>query len=47
VVTSGDSCSSIESKYNITFAQFYAWNPAIGSDCTNLWLEEAYCVGVS
>jgi hypothetical protein len=43
----GDSCAAIEAKYSITFAQFYAWNPAIGSDCTSLWVDEAYCVGVS
>ncbi|RDW92669.1 hypothetical protein BP5796_02063 [Coleophoma crateriformis] len=47
VVETGDSCTSIETAYGITFATFYAWNPAIGSDCTNLWLGEAYCVGVS
>jgi chitinase len=23
------------------------WNPAVGDDCINLWLNEAYCVGVS
>lgn len=23
------------------------WNPAVGDDCLNLWLNEAYCVGVS
>ena len=43
----GDTCSSIEAAYGITFATFYAWNPAIGSDCTNLWLGEAYCVAIS
>ncbi|KAH9206729.1 hypothetical protein DL95DRAFT_347253 [Leptodontidium sp. 2 PMI_412] len=43
----GASCAAIESQYGITFAQFYAWNPAIGSGCTNLWAGEAYCVGVS
>jgi hypothetical protein len=47
VTISGDSCSSIETAYDITFATFYAWNPAIGSDCQSLWLEEAYCVGIS
>ena len=41
---SGDSCASIEAAFDITFAQFYAWNPAIGSDCGSLWLEETYCV---
>jgi hypothetical protein len=42
----GDSCAAIEAKYSITFAQFYAWNPAIGSDCTSLWVDEAYCVRI-
>jgi hypothetical protein len=42
----GCSCSAIESEYGLTFAQFYAWNPAIGSGCTDLELGEAYCVGV-
>ncbi|HEY1645207.1 MAG TPA: LysM domain-containing protein [Candidatus Saccharimonadales bacterium] len=43
----GDSCASIETTYNIAFTEFYAWNPAIGSDCTNLWIDEAYCVSIS
>lgn len=46
VVQSGDSCAAIESMFSLTFQQFYAWNPAIGSNCGNLWLGEAYCVGV-
>ncbi|RFU27962.1 hypothetical protein B7463_g8377, partial [Scytalidium lignicola] len=47
LTASGDSCSAIETKFSITFAQFYTWNPAIGSGCTNLWVSKAYCVGVS
>ena len=27
-VQSGDGCGSIETKFSITFAQFYAWNPS-------------------
>ncbi|GKZ21588.1 hypothetical protein AbraCBS73388_007489 [Aspergillus brasiliensis] len=46
-VASGDSCPAIESRYDLTFAQLYQWNPAIGSDCTNLWVGYAVCVGVS
>ncbi|KAJ5426043.1 hypothetical protein N7465_001113 [Penicillium sp. CMV-2018d] len=38
-----DDCPSIENDYDITFAQFYAWNPS-GNTCTNLWLGWAYCV---
>jgi LysM repeat protein len=43
-VVDGDDCASIESEFDITLAQFYAWNPSVGSQCTNLWLEEPYCV---
>jgi hypothetical protein len=43
-VVDGDDCESIESEFDITLAQFSAWNPSVGSQCTNLWLEEAYCV---
>lgn len=44
VTQSGDSCGTIESAYGITFAQFYEWNPAVGSNCGSLWLDETYCV---
>lgn len=27
-VVSGDDCSSIETEFGITLAQFYAWNPS-------------------
>ncbi|KAJ5436947.1 hypothetical protein N7445_007832 [Penicillium cf. griseofulvum] len=43
-VVSGDDCSTIETKFAVTLAELYPWNPSIGSTCTNLWLEEAYCV---
>ncbi|KAJ0424778.1 hypothetical protein BJY00DRAFT_308683 [Aspergillus carlsbadensis] len=43
-VVDGDGCGTIQSEFDITFAQFYAWNPSIGSDCSNLWLGYAYCV---
>ena len=65
-VQSGDSCANIETTFEISLAQFYAWNPssmfisialpareflewklnclAVGSNCTNLWLNYAYCV---
>lgn len=41
---SGLTCQDILVDYNITIAQFYAWNPAVGSDCSNLWLDYSYCV---
>lgn len=27
-VVSGDDCSTIETKFGITLAEFYAWNPS-------------------
>ncbi|PYH88796.1 hypothetical protein BO71DRAFT_281329, partial [Aspergillus ellipticus CBS 707.79] len=47
VAQSGDTCSSIATEFDITIAQFLAWNPAVSSDCTSgLWVDEDYCVGV-
>lgn len=45
-VVSGDSCTSIATAEDVTVADLEEWNPAIGSDCTNLWLETYICVGV-
>ena len=48
LVQTGDSCSSVETEFGITDAEFHAWNPAVSSDCaTNFWVGEAYCVGVT
>ncbi|KAF2087338.1 carbohydrate-binding module family 50 protein, partial [Saccharata proteae CBS 121410] len=44
-VVSGDYCYAIEQTYDITFAQFQAWNPTIDSGCSNLQIGYAYCVG--
>ncbi|TPX08542.1 uncharacterized protein E0L32_010029 [Thyridium curvatum] len=44
VIVSGDYCAKIESDFNITFAQLQKWNPQLDNDCTNLLLDEAYCV---
>ncbi|KAJ6007240.1 hypothetical protein N7540_011216 [Penicillium herquei] len=41
---SGDTCDSVCQEFDIPFSSFYEWNPAIGSDCTNLWVESSYCV---
>jgi LysM repeat protein len=46
-VGKGDSCAKIETAYDITFAQLYKWNPAIGDDCQTLEVGTAVCVGVS
>lgn len=46
LVASGDGCTSIQTKYSITFAQLFSWNPAIGSNCESLWLNTHVCVGI-
>ncbi|KAK6495672.1 hypothetical protein TWF481_002720 [Arthrobotrys musiformis] len=37
LVESGDTCAEIIAQLGITQAQLVSWNPAIKSDCTNLW----------
>ena len=43
----GDGCLSVATANDITEAEFIAWNPAVGSDCTNFWISEYYCKNVS
>ncbi|KAJ5782877.1 hypothetical protein N7457_004651 [Penicillium paradoxum] len=45
-VVSGDGCSSIATSQKLTVAEIEEWNPAIGTDCTSLWLDTYICVGV-
>jgi LysM repeat protein len=45
-IVSGDSCNAVADKYNITAANFHAWNPAVGSSCTMLIIGDYVCVGV-
>ena len=46
LVAKGDGCSTITKQYGIGFAQFYGWNPAVGSNCETLQLSVNYCVGL-
>ncbi|CAG8030773.1 unnamed protein product [Penicillium salamii] len=46
-VVKNDSCATIASKFDITNEKFYQMNPATGSTCSNLWLSNYVCVGVS
>lgn len=46
LVVSGDTCDAIAAEFGITFAQFLAWNPAVGSECTTLFLGDFVCVDV-
>ncbi|KAI8152690.1 hypothetical protein K4K49_003054 [Colletotrichum sp. SAR 10_70] len=47
LVKSGEGCWGIQQEYGIPdYATFVEWNPALGSDCQNLWPDYAVCVGV-
>lgn len=43
-VKAGDDCLAVTDKYGITFAQFLAWNPSVGTNCASLWRDTNYCV---
>lgn len=47
LVASGDECETIASDYDISLADLYAWNPAVGSTCASLWVDDYVCVGVA
>ncbi|KAL2817249.1 hypothetical protein BDW59DRAFT_166063 [Aspergillus cavernicola] len=40
------TCSTVLNRHGITIAQFYEWNPAVGEQCGNLWLNYRYCIRV-
>lgn len=46
LVQSGDSCWSIYTAAGISFDQFLAWNTAVDSGCSNLWLGYYVCTGI-
>lgn len=46
LVQSGDGCTAIEAVNGIIQAQFLSLNPAVDSNCDNLWLGYYLCVGV-
>ena len=45
-VHSGDGCSAIAQSYSIALSNFYAWNPAVSTDCSGLQASVYVCVGV-
>ncbi|EED21449.1 LysM domain protein, putative [Talaromyces stipitatus ATCC 10500] len=48
LVKQGDYCSTIISKFNnFTLSQFYTWNHAVKSDCSQLLAGYYVCIGVS
>ncbi|KZL80954.1 hypothetical protein CI238_10906 [Colletotrichum incanum] len=43
----GNICNKIINLYGaLTFEDFYKWNPAVGPDCSGLWAQTYYCVGI-
>lgn len=42
----GDGCYDIAAEYGVTLDEVYAWNPAVGDDCSGLWPDYYYCVGM-
>ncbi|KAH7380031.1 hypothetical protein BKA66DRAFT_442362 [Pyrenochaeta sp. MPI-SDFR-AT-0127] len=46
LVIKDDNCYNIAQKYSITLDQFYAWNPAVGTQCGSLWPENYVCVSI-
>lgn len=45
-VVSGDTSRDIIDNAKITLAQFYAWNPSVGSNCEYLQLGVYACIGL-
>ncbi|KAJ5588344.1 hypothetical protein N7537_011022 [Penicillium hordei] len=43
-VESGDTCNMIANNTSTSFQQLVAWNPSLGSYCTNLLSRENICV---
>ncbi|OBU01588.1 hypothetical protein VE01_00568 [Pseudogymnoascus verrucosus] len=39
-----EGCAVICQAHGIELADFYKWNPDVGSDCTNLWPDYYVCV---
>ncbi|RYO96244.1 hypothetical protein DL763_003318 [Monosporascus cannonballus] len=47
LAVAGDTCQRIVDKYGaFSLANFKTWNPAVGSDCSGLWLGYYYCIGI-
>ncbi|KAK8012877.1 LysM domain-containing protein [Apiospora marii] len=45
-VKSGDGCEAIAKANGISLAQFLAYNTAVDSKCSNIWLDYYVCTGV-
>ncbi|KAF2420717.1 hypothetical protein EJ08DRAFT_702391 [Tothia fuscella] len=47
LVVENDICLKVVNKINISLADFYTWNPDVGSTCAYLLLGYYVCVGVA
>ena len=47
LAVSGDECATVASNARISLADFYAWNPAVGSTCEYLDLGYYVCIGTT
>ncbi len=45
-IKSGDNCAAIADTYKIDLKNFYKWNPAVGEDCSSLWVGYQVCVNI-
>ena len=45
-VAKDDGCWAIANSNKIDLNDFFAWNPAVGTDCKGLWPEYYVCIGV-
>ncbi|KAL3423876.1 LysM domain-containing protein [Phlyctema vagabunda] len=40
----GPDCETLLNTWDLSIAQFYKWNPTVGTDCSGLWAGYRYCV---
>jgi LysM repeat protein len=46
LVVSGDYCAAVAEAAGISLDQFYQWNPAVRSTCSDLYLGYYVCIGL-
>jgi LysM repeat protein len=46
LVQPGDQCGTVVSSHGVTLANFYLWNPAVGSTCNGLIAGDYVCVNI-
>ncbi|KAF7296692.1 hypothetical protein HMN09_01078200 [Mycena chlorophos] len=43
-IATGDTCTSVDEKFNTSLTDLLRWNPSLTASCTTIGLGEAYCV---